>query len=652
MAKGNAKGANLFLSYNFADSRFVARVHYHLSKQPLITSSFWPPGDRDVPTWAGSIGKSISEAGFVIGFAGEKAGHTQELEMQAAHARHLLVCIVRLGDDVPDELKPWSNERDVVVSPEGALAARALECASLIAGWLPNHHWVPDDGLPLGYLFDYEKDIIEAYAAGVDGLVDTELFGRGVPERWPSVCRREAAHENRLPEALTGRHRTDDDVVLVDARARIARGAALTFPEAGPRPALHYSRKRQLQVRIVVSGGVAPGTNAVISGIVKRHELYAEQGGGPGASILGFTEGFRGLLRGATMALTEVDMRQAAHRGGSTLPTSRAEQLLGPDAGSKLAEAVNGLHHVDILYVVGGDGSLRAAHALASVARELDRERDRPLAVVGVPKTTDNDILWVWQSFGFLSSVEKAREFILDLHTEVISNPRLCVIQLFGSDSGFVVAHAAVATDVCSAVLVPEGPFLLSKVSDHIKKTLVALRDKRQFTPYGIVLLAETAIPDDADRYLDDRRVELSTGERSAIEQFVKDGRRVRGQTPDDLRSAGLRMVTQVLQGDIKDMGDEWKPFRVFSNEPRHLIRAIAPNPGEVILGQRLGANAVDAAMAGYHDCMVSQWLTEFVLVPLELVVLGRKRLPLEGVFWKSVLASTGQPDFGPSPDR
>jgi 6-phosphofructokinase 1 len=71
------------------------------------------------------------------------------------------------------------------------------------------------------------------------------------------------------------------------------------------------------------------------------------------------------------------------------------------------------------LYVIGGDGSMRAAHALQRTADEMGKD----LAVVGVPKTMDNDILWIWQSFGFLSAVEKAREVILNMHTEVSSNP-------------------------------------------------------------------------------------------------------------------------------------------------------------------------------------------------------------------------------------
>jgi 6-phosphofructokinase 1 len=86
-----------------------------------------------------------------------------------------------------------------------------------------------------------------------------------------------------------------------------------------------------------------------------------------------------------------------------------------------------------------------------------------------------------------------------------------------------------------------------------------------------------------------------------------------------------------------------WESFRVFSNEPRHLLRAIAPSASDVIFGQRLGVLAVDNAMAGYTDFMISQWMTEYVLVPLKLVVLGRKRVPHDGIFWKSVVANTGQ---------
>ena len=87
-----------------------------------------------------------------------------------------------------------------------------------------------------------------------------------------------------------------------------------------------------------------------------------------------------------------------------------------------------------------------------------------------------------------------------------------------------------------------------------------------------------------------------------------------------------------------------WENFRLFTSEPRHLIRSVRPSTADVIFAERLGTLAVDNAMAGYTDFMVSQWLTEYVLVPLELAILGRKRVPSNGIFWKSVLASTEQP--------
>ena len=128
---------------------------------------------------------------------------------------------------------------------------------------------------------------------------------------------------------------------------------------------------------------------------------------------------------------------------------------------------------------------------------------------------------------------------------------------------------------------------------------------------------------------------------------------RVHGQTPDELRTGGLKIVSRVLQRDIRNTEamdnpvpvssyqDYCSKFRVFANEPRHLLRAISPSASDVVFGHRLGVLAVDNAMAGYTDFLVSQWLTEYVLIPLELVVLGRKRVPPDGIFWKSVLAKT-----------
>ncbi len=119
----------------------------------------------------------------------------------------------------------------------------------------------------------------------------------------------------------------------------------------------------------------------------------------------------------------------------------------------------------------------------------------------------------------------------------------------------------------------------------------------------------------------------------------------MQGQTDEHLRTAGLKIVSRGLMQALHDPEDpEWARLRVCTNEPRHLLRTTAPSCTDIIFGNRLGTLAVDNAMAGYTDFMISQWLTEYVLVPLELVVLGRKRIPVDGMFWKSVRAKTGQP--------
>ena len=398
----------------------------------------------------------------------------------------------------------------------------------------------------------------------------------------------------------------------------------------------------------------------MIAGIVKRHVLYHKSAHKKTwkLNIIGFLEGFKSFLpdfHGPRKkdiysssnsehndgVYLENKVYTKAEDGGSLIPTSRADDLLKEDLRRQLFEDIinqlSNYEHLDILYVIGGDGSMKAAHALATFAKKLKSE----LAVIGVPKTMDNDILWVWQSFGFLSAVEWAKGAIRQIYTEVTSNPRICIIQLFGSDSGFVATHAALASGVCDLVLIPEIPFSTKKVGEYIisklKNRYVAGQDGK--SPYGIVLLAETALPTDAAQPDIMENAGLTEKERKAVQKFFYiDKCRVKGQTPDKLRNAGLKIISKTIKDTLKKQKDEyWHHFRVFTNEPRHLIRSIPPSSSDIIFGERLGSLAVDGAMAGYRDFMISQWLTEYVMVPLKLVVLGRKRIPRDGIFWKSV---------------
>ena len=198
--------------------------------------------------------------------------------------------------------------------------------------------------------------------------------------------------------------------------------------------------------------------------------------------------------------------------------------------------------------------------------------------------------------------------------------------------------------------------------------------------PHGLVVMAENAVPQDALECLGLKtphrglelecpgltdaynkiaaQFQLSKNDKLEILAFAdrqQQGQRTEGQTSDTVRKLGLRIMAEAIpvflrQRDLLPIqpyfgwGEpNWDKLRVVCSEPRHLVRALEPSTSDIITGQRLGLLAVDAAMAGYTDCMISQWLTEFALVPLELVVLGRKRIPPQGMFWKSVISKTGQ---------
>jgi 6-phosphofructokinase 1 len=572
--------------------------------------------------------------------------------------------------------------------------------------------WNAQDDLPTNpHLFSYEKDIIHFFTAVLERGADLyqkadnqaeerlrqkyrRKIADGCPVQWPEVVNLARTPDVQLyPNRLC---QDDRDPAMVAAAALdtyLPHGRHIVLPEARPSRSILFpiAGHGPLRVAIVVMGGIAPGINAVIDGIVQRHWNY-QRTHSQTLTIHGYKNGLHGILHAeppyslvpdkfhpwqmnAEMTLST---SEHANRGGSILGTSRLESLL-PEEGlaneemrlnrlTSIVQFLNG-QHVDILYMIGGDGTMRAAHALRSIAVQMRGDRKLPLSIVGVPKTMDNDILWVWQSFGFMSAVEKSREFIQHLQTEVASNPRLCVLQLFGSDSGFVVSHAVLASSAghCDVALIPEVEFSLLGLAARLEQ---AMKDREHHIPSGMVVMAETAIPVDARWYLDDidlpiglpesargdvnavrGALELGQSERAAILKFddlrLAD-RRIQGQTDDVLRRAGMRLVMQGLEAILHRRGTyrnvRFDELRMLRNEPRHLVRAIPPSTSDIIMGQRLGTLAVDNAMAGYTDFMISQWLTEYVLVPLKLVVLGRKRIPEQGIFWQSVLAKTGQP--------
>lgn len=773
---------SIFVCHSTFDSEFVIEVCKHL-KRNWSEVFYYETHQRTDQGFLKTLGEAIARCENIVVFVGMKFSSWQKEEVQDALAREKNSCLVRIiqGGKTPDipSLLGLNTRPHFEVDP--LQPNKALETAKWITEKFGGT-FVGFDGLPFNpNLFYYEKDMIDFFLKKiqlgnklfwtVDKIPDEsniELFSNqeidlemllkmrqqlldGCPFQWPMVKNlsesnnaRDAVAERRgyprmrqpLNKEDVGEYREKEAFVVAAALGKYHEGALehasankmcminqkLFFPEAGPRKNIYFPNQRgTLRIAILVAGGIAPGINAVIDGIVQRHWKYGKKnaykpeitGIKNGLSAINF-DGHGQIITGTSITiapdkqtLREIppDIRNPeciissdyASEGGSMIGTSRDDNLIkSSDREQMLYKVLNALGNIDILYVIGGDGSMKLAHSLYQCANITDNNDARkPLSVVAIPKTMDNDILWVWQAFGFLSAVEKAREIIAHLYTEIKSNPRLCILQLFGSDSGFVVSHAvaASASGQCDAALIPEMKFSLVALAKFLKEKMCEhIADfPSAIVPSGLVVMAETAIPTDAiafvshsinslkDSYVRNKIIKNLTGIRNHTElsNEILDGismkinlsdeeleeickyhimqslnQRIQGQTNDALRSAGLKIVSKGLQEllplDSISIGQdklqpEWSKLRVVTNEPRHILRAIPPTSSDIIMGQRLGTLAVDNAMAGFTDFMISQWLTEFVLVPLELVVLGRKRIPEKGMFWKSVCAKTGQ---------
>ncbi len=690
------------------------------------------------------IDAELTRSNLILIFVGARFDKYMAYEaMRASTLKGKLICLVNISGrkDLPDTLRDHLPKyhhlkdnytdrvpKDTVRCAREILEALDSEKHSAFKGrslvWSEQHLRY---GLPSSpHIFDYEKGMIRFYLAKQyyelldQGLASGEakelhdryasILGEWPPEKiketlekgiaanWPSVYRYDAKERNPLRKD-TFRSEKDESFVRVSALTGLdVPGKPLVFLEAGPRPQVALPAHKNLKVAIVVAGGIAPGINAVIDAIVQRHFAYhTEAKLTYNLEIIGLKNGLLAIEKdkgfsGHFRRLTPTDTIEHATRGGSMLGTSRDEGLLDTNPANRSARIdviAKQLKNddIDVLYIIGGDGSMKAAHALWHKVNS-DSLDSRRMSVVAIPKTMDNDILWVWQSFGFLSAVQEAREIVERLHTEVRSNPRLGIVQFFGSGSGFVVSHAvlAAATGHTTLALIPEMDFSVIGVARYVKQRLweSARPSNTDSTdpaapidssiPHGLIVMGETAIPLDALECLGlakapqelkefydvvANKVQPSTDEKNAIEDFFRNGRRVQGQTSDALRSLGIKLLHELLPILIKHpklnskiANDDtpgwkepnWNKLRMVRNEPRYLVRALEPSTSDIITGQRLGLLAVDAAMAGYTDCMISQWLTEFTIVPLELVVLGRKRIPPKGMFWNSVTAKTRQP--------
>ena len=374
---------------------------------------------------------------------------------------------------------------------------------------------------------------------------------------------------------------------------------------AGPR-ALLYFDPAQIGVGIVTCGGLCPGLNDVIRGLVMIawHRYGVRR-------IVGFRYGYRGFTPSdepghQPLQLTPELVSEIHERGGSVLASSRGQQETG-----RIVDRLVALN-LKVLFCIGGDGTLRGALDIAS---EVER-RGLDIAVIGIPKTIDNDISYIDQSFGFQTAYTAAVEAIQSAHNEARGTLNgIGLVKVMGRHSGFLACHAALATSHVNFCLIPEmplGPHFADAFAD-------ALHDRLRRRRHAVVLVAEG---------------------------FGQDQLQKAGQLQRDA-SGNVKLIDigPFLAQRIHDrLGQTGIEFSLKYIDPSYMVRSLPAIPSDSVYCWQLAQSAVHAAMAGKTRMIVGRWHNRMVHVPIDAAISRRKLVDPQGDLWLSVLETTGQP--------
>ncbi|CAA9490298.1 MAG: 6-phosphofructokinase [uncultured Solirubrobacteraceae bacterium] len=331
------------------------------------------------------------------------------------------------------------------------------------------------------------------------------------------------------------------------------------------------------RIGLLTGGGDCPGLNAVIRAVVRKGTKDH------GHEFVGFRGGWAGLLENEAIELDQSSVRGILHRGGTILGTSRTNPYK-VEGGIDRLRATLEARGVDALIPIGGDDTL-------GVARRLTEEG---IDVVGVPKTIDNDLAGTDYTFGFQTAVQIATDAIDRLHSTAESHDRVIVCEVMGRDAGWIAVHSGMAGGA-DVILVPERPFDIEEVCDHIR------RRSEGGDTFSIVVVAEGAVP-------------KGGGTHSAYD------------TKDAFGHERLGGIGFMLEREI----EQRTGFETRMTNLGHVQRGGTPVAYDRVLATRFGVAAMEAVEAGNFGMMTALRGTDIRLVPLDEALRAPKLLDPE----------------------
>ena len=372
--------------------------------------------------------------------------------------------------------------------------------------------------------------------------------------------------------------------------------------KAGPREKIYFDPKH-VKAGICTCGGLCPGLNDVIRAIVRcLNTRYGVK------VIKGYQFGFHGFFAEEGYEPIDLDryLIDEIHKiGGTYLGTSRG-------GGQRVGEIVDCLErdNINMLFIIGGDGTQRGSY---DIACEVEK-RGYKCAVVGIPKTVDNDLMFIDRSFGFETAVQRAKEAIAAIHMEAASQINgIGLVKLMGRDAGFIATAATLASHETNFCLIPEVPFELEGENGF----LACLERRLAKRGHAVIVVSEGAGQDlltstnATDASGNKKLADIGVYLKAQIERYFKEKK---------------------IEINLKYI------------DPGYQIRASVTVASDSVYCERLGNNAVHAAMAGKTKLVIGLVHDKFVHLPIKMVTQHRNAVNPEGSLWRDTLDATGQP--------